>query len=157
MIGRRTSVINVLIIWGLHPQTPVDSWFCINEKMFIQNHEFSFISLHVTCYNNCRKRARLEDLLLKAPDNARAIHFFVDFLEFPVAVYICTDWESTQLDYFTSDYNPMEQTSFNVIQWCVRHHIQYDILYPVRKSSIIKKPRKYIRFLQLKKRVKQIQ
>lgn len=89
---------------------------------------------------------------LNAPDDIKELQIFTKNLNFPVAIFICTDWEKTQLSYL----NPGMHNSESLCRWCISHHIQYQILYPILVSTIFKNPYKYFKFLQLKLRLSKI-
>jgi hypothetical protein len=89
-------------------------------------------------------------LKLNIPDNVKEIHFYKENLNFPIVMYICTCWEKTQLAYL----NPKIHNSESLCRWCISHHIKYQILYPILRSSIVKNPYKYYKYLQLKARLK---
>lgn len=82
-------------------------------------------------------------------DNVKEVQIFKKNLNFPVAVYICNDWEKSQFAYLT----PEKHTTESLCKWCINHSIQYQILYPLRFITILKNPYKYMKFLQLKHRL----
>ena len=82
------------------------------------------------------------NLKLKTPNDLKEFHLFQENLNFPVAMYICNDWEKTQLSYL----NPKVHNSESLCRWCISHHIQYQILYPIRISTIFKNPYKYYKY-----------
>ena len=86
------------------------------------------------------------------PNNLQELHIFQKNLNFPVAIYICSEWEKVQLSYL----NPEKHNSESLCRWCISHHIQYQILYPILVSTIFKNPYKYFKFLQLKARLSKI-
>ena len=92
--------------------------------------------------------------VIKLPEeNLKGLHFFTKGMNFPVVAASYSEWEKQQLSYLESN---LSSTGFNtesICQWCISHNIQYQILYPIRKSSIFKNPYKYYKFIQLKKKL----
>lgn len=92
--------------------------------------------------------------IIKLPeDNLKGLHFFTGGMNFPVVAGSYSEWEKQQLSYLESN---LSSTGFNtesICQWCINHNIQYQILYPLRKISILKNPYKYYKFMQLKKKL----
>jgi hypothetical protein len=82
---------------------------------------------------------------LKAPDGVKEIQVFVDKRRFPVAVYICDDWEKTQLSYF----NPNDHDAVSLCKWCRNHHIQYQVLYPAIVRNLLKEPETYRKYCKI--------
>lgn len=95
----------------------------------------------------------MRQLLDFEPENMKALHFFTQNLNFPVAVATYGDWEEQQLSYLEYNFHSGRYTTTSLCQWCVNHHIQYRIIYPLSFKSIIKNPRKYIDFLRLKRKL----
>ena len=87
--------------------------------------------------------------LLQIP-NLKELHIFKDNLNFPIAIYIVNDWENAQLSYL----DIAKHNSESLCKWCINHHIQYQILYPIQKMSIIKNPYKYFKFMQMQARLR---
>ena len=86
-------------------------------------------------------------------ENLKGLHFFVDGLNFPVAIATYDEWQETQVSYLANHYQSKGSDSESICKWCINHEIQYQILYPLKKSSIIKHPYKYFKFVQLKKKL----
>lgn len=92
--------------------------------------------------------------VLKFPEeNLKGLHFFVEHLNFPVVVATYSDWQETQVSYLSSNYLSQGFNSEAICMWCINHEIQYQILYPMKRSSIIKHPYKYFKFVKLKKKL----
>ncbi len=92
--------------------------------------------------------------IIKLPEeNLQSLHFFTKGMNFPVVAGSYSLWEKQQLSYLESN---LSSTGFNteaLCQWCITHNINYQILYPLKKASILKNPYKYYKFLQLKKKL----
>lgn len=92
--------------------------------------------------------------IIKLPEeNLQGLHFFTKGMNFPVVAGAYSEWEKQQLFYLESN---LCSTGFNteaLCQWCITHNISYQILYPLKKVSILKNPYKYYKFLQLKKKL----
>ena len=73
------------------------------------------------------------------------VHIYADNLEFPVAIYEKDDWDRTQISYLDTSVH----TTRSLIQWCRNHHIDWEILYPLKKSTPFRHPLKHIRYLKL--------
>lgn len=86
--------------------------------------------------------------LLK-PDNLKEVHIYKKNLNFPIVIYICNEWEKVQLSYL----DPSVHNSESLCRWCIAHHIQYQILYPLYLKTIFKNPYKYYKYVQMKKRL----
>lgn len=87
------------------------------------------------------------------PDGMKGLHFYTEGLNFPIAIGTYSDWEEAQVSYLSSN---IKNGGFNteaVCRWCISHQIQYRIIYPIRKRSILKNPYKYYKFLQLKRKL----
>lgn len=87
------------------------------------------------------------------PEGLKSLHFFVEGFNFPVVAASYTNWERQQLSYLASNVQNVYMNTEAICQWCVNHKIKYQILYPIKKSSIILHPYKYLKFLQLKKKL----
>lgn len=87
---------------------------------------------------------------LQTPDNLKEVHIYKENLNFPVIIFICNEWEKTQLAYL----DPKVHNSESLCRWCISHQIQYQILYPIKKSTIIKNPYKYFKYLEMKARLR---
>lgn len=87
------------------------------------------------------------------PNGMKAIHFFIEGLNFPVAIGTYSEWEEVQVSYLSRN---IKSGSFNteaICRWCISHQIQYRIVYPISKKVILHNPYKYYKFLQLKRKL----
>ena len=88
---------------------------------------------------------RNDCMYIKEPSkDTTGIHIY-DHLEFPLMLYEKGDWDRTQRNYLNADVHTTE----SLIRWCRNHHIEYDILYPLKKLSPLKHPIRHIRYLKL--------
>jgi len=78
------------------------------------------------------------------------LHCLTEQLNFPIAIPIYSDWEKTQLQYLLNNIKSTRFNSYEICKWCITHQLAYEILYPLRKSSILKHPYKYYKYLQMK-------
>lgn len=113
---------------------------------------FFIVKKGLICYIRAVRGRKEGHLIIKAPDNVKELHIFEKNLNFPIIIFICTDWEKTQLSYL----NPRAHDSESLCRWCISHHIQYQILYPIFKSTILKNPYKYYKYLQMKVRLSRV-
>lgn len=91
--------------------------------------------------------------LLK-PEGLKELHFITENINFPIAIYICNDWEKVQLSYLHENLKVKHFTSYELCRWCQSHNILFQIFYPLRWISVIKNPYKYLMFLLLKAKLK---
>lgn len=90
--------------------------------------------------------------IIKLPeDNLQELHFFMQGLNFPVVAGSYSEWEKQQLSYLEKNSKGFNTEA--ICQWCINHNIRYQILYPLKKISILKNPYKYYKFIQLKKKL----
>lgn len=94
--------------------------------------------------------------MLNTPDNVKSIHFFKDNIGFPIVIYACSDSETMQVGYLESNVKKGTFTSYLICKWCIAHEISYQIIYPVCKLDILKKPLKFFAFLHLKIKLKMV-
>ena len=73
------------------------------------------------------------------------VHLYSEGLEFPVAVYERNEWDRTQISYLDTS----KHTTKSLIDWCKSHHIEWEILYPIRGSSPFRHPIRHIHYLKL--------
>lgn len=78
------------------------------------------------------------------------LHCLTEQLNFLVAIPIYNEWEKTQFQYLLNNIKSTRLNSFEICKWCISHRLAYKILYPLRKSSILKNPYKYYKYLQMK-------
>lgn len=92
--------------------------------------------------------------VLKLPkENLISLHFFVERLNFPVAAASYNEWEEQQISYLENNYKSLNLNTESICEWCINHNIQYQILYPLNKISILKNPYKYFQYLQLNRKL----
>ena len=92
-----------------------------------------------------RERSERTAMKLRKPTkDITGIHIY-DNLEFPLMLYEKGDWDRAQLSYL----NPSIHTTRSMIQWCRNHHIDFDILYPMKRSTPLRHPIKHLRYLKL--------
>ena len=83
----------------------------------------------------------------------KALHFFAEGLNFPVAIGTYTEWHEVQVSYLAQNIKEGHFNTESICRWCISHSIPYQIIYPISKKVIIKNPYKYYKFLQLKRRL----
>ena len=86
-------------------------------------------------------------------ENLNVLHFFVEHLIFPVAVATYNEWEEQQICYLEKHYECFKMNTESICKWCINHRINYQIIYPINKIFIIKNPYKYLKYLQLKRKL----
>lgn len=79
----------------------------------------------------------------------KEVHLLTEQINFPVAIAVYNDWEKTQVQYLLANIKSTRFTSYSICRWCIVHKIQYQILYPIRKISILKNPYKYYQYIKL--------
>lgn len=67
----------------------------------------------------------------------KEVHLLTEQINFPVAIAVYNDWEKTQVQYLLANIKSTRFTSYSICRWCIVHKIQYQILYPIRKISIL--------------------
>lgn len=87
----------------------------------------------------------------------KALHFFVEGLNFPVAIGTYSEWQEVQVSYLAQNIKTGCFNTESICTWCINHGIPYQIIYPISKKVIIHNPYKYYRFLQLKKKLNLLQ
>lgn len=87
-------------------------------------------------------------------ENLKGLYFYMNGLNFPVALATYSEWEETQVSYLSNNVKSEGFNTESLCRWCISHNIQYRIVYPIKKSSIFKNPYKYLKFLQLKRKLK---
>lgn len=87
------------------------------------------------------------------PEGLKGLHFFVEGFNFPVVAASYSDWEEQQLSYLASNIQKVYMNTEAICQWCIHHKIKCQILYPVRRISILLHPYKYFKCIQLKKKL----
>ena len=91
-----------------------------------------------------------EPLVILNPEGLKEVHFYTKNLAVPIAIYVTSDWESTQVKYLSQ--NIQIHTSKTICEWCEAHHILFNFYYPMPIKYAIKSPRRYVYYLDLKKR-----
>ena len=86
-------------------------------------------------------------------ENLKVVHFFVEHLDFPVAVATYNEWEEQQICYLEKHYECFKMNTESICKWCINHRFNYQIIYPINKIFIIKNPYKYLKYLQLKRKL----
>ena len=89
----------------------------------------------------------------KEPENLKSVHFYIEELSFSIVIYACSEWDEIQINYLNQNYDSAGYTSYTLCKWCQNHNIEYSILYPLSKLSILRNPYKYYKYLQLKIRL----
>ena len=92
--------------------------------------------------------------VLKFEENGlKGLHFFTEKINFPVVAASYSDSEKSQLSCLETNVKSGGFTTEAICKWCIHHHVQYQILYPLKKISIIKNPYKYYQYLMLKRKL----
>lgn len=78
------------------------------------------------------------------------LNILTERLNFPIAIPIHNSWEKTQFKYLENNIRSTRFTSYDICKWCIIHNLEYEILYPLSKSVILKNPYKYYKYLQMK-------
>ncbi len=84
------------------------------------------------------------------PENLKALHFFTEGLNYPIAIAAYSDWQEVQLLYLDHNFHKEHFTTEKLCKWCLSNNLPFQIVYPISKKSIIKNPYKYFKFIQLK-------
>lgn len=83
----------------------------------------------------------------------KKIHFLTDDLNFPVAIAIYSEEEEMKMSYLLKNIKLGDFSTETICKWCVGHRIQFQIVYPLKKISILKNPYKYYQFIRLKRKI----
>ena len=83
----------------------------------------------------------------------KAVRFFTKNLNYPIAMASYNEWQEQQISYLCSNYERLKLNSEELCLWCIRHEIQYQIMYPLKRFPMIRNPYKYYKYLKLKKRL----
>ena len=89
-------------------------------------------------------------------EGLKELHFLTEEINFPIAVPIYDDWQKTQFQYLLSNIKTTTFTSYDICKWCIVHNLQYQIIYPIKKISILKNPYKYYKYIQMCIKLKKI-
>ena len=88
--------------------------------------------------------------MMSPPDEVKEICFYTKNIRFPIAVYICSEWEKTQLNYLDVKIHTVE----TIAKWCISHNISYQIIYFLNFKSFIKNPKRTLAYLKLMRNLK---
>ena len=89
--------------------------------------------------------------IIKLPkENLKSLNFFIDGLYFQVVVAAYDENEENKISYLKTLCDNKRFNTEEICKWCINQNIQYQILYPVKKRSIVKNPIKFIRCIKLK-------
>jgi hypothetical protein len=79
------------------------------------------------------------------PKGSKEIHVFVERHRHPIAVFLRDDWEKTQLEYV----NPNNTSTDDLCEWCDKHNIKYQVLYPSVIKDITRNPFMYHKYRKM--------
>lgn len=102
------------------------------------------------CCNSIKMEEKGFRMKIDIPENVESIHFFTKDLCFPVAVYSRSKEERTKIEYMKRSFDTAGHTTGSLCIWCIRHHVEFQIMYPIRKVTVVKNPYKALKYLQLK-------
>lgn len=85
--------------------------------------------------------------MISPPDGVKEICFYTKNISFPIAIYICSDWEKTQLSYLDINIHTIE----TIAKWCINHNISYQIMYILNFKSLIKNPKRAFTYIRIKR------
>lgn len=88
------------------------------------------------------------------PNGLQGLHFFTEGLKFPIVIGTYSAWEETQVSYLADNIRYGYCTTEDICRWCINHQIQYQIIYPIRRRSIVMHPYKYYKYLELNRKIK---
>lgn len=95
----------------------------------------------------------MKQLLKFKKEGLKGLHFFTKNLNYPVVVASYDEWEEQQLAYLKSGFDLKNFTTESLCRWCACHHVQYQIVYPLGMKSIFRNPYKYLKYLQLRRKL----
>ena len=98
----------------------------------------------------------MKQILKFKKEGLEGLHFFTENLNYPVVVASYNKWEKQQLTYLENEFGAKNFTTTSLCRWCVSHHVQYQFVYPINIRDIFENPFKYINFLILKRRLKEL-
>lgn len=87
------------------------------------------------------------------PSGLKKIHFFTEDINFPVAIAIYSEQEEMKVSYLLANIKLGDFDTEDICEWCIEHQIQYQVIYPLKKISILKNPYKYYQFIRLKRKI----
>ena len=100
-----------------------------------------------------KERSKMRQALKFKESGMKGLHIFSKRLYFPIVVASYSDWEEQQISYLESHFQSGIFTSISICQWCINHHIHFQILYTLSIKSIFRNPYRYMQYLKLKKRL----
>ena len=83
-------------------------------------------------------------------NNLTGIHLYCDHLEFPVVLYEKSQWDKTQMEYLDTSIHTTE----SLINWANAHKIGFDVIPPLKITTPIRHPLKFLHYIQLKHKYK---
>lgn len=98
------------------------------------------------------KQKKQKKLTLLEPEGLKEVHFLTKGLAVPIALYVTSEWEKTQVKYLYQNIN--FHTTKTICEWCESHHILFNLFYPLPLKYIYKDPKRYIIYLKLKRKYK---
>lgn len=93
----------------------------------------------------------MEKIIKLPSEGIKNLHFMMKGMEFPVVIGTYSEWEDQQVSYLLENQKNAYLSIQDICQWCIRHNILFQVLYPIHKRNILKHPYKYYRYLKLKK------
>lgn len=71
-------------------------------------------------------------------ENLKALHFFVEHLDFPVAVATYNEWEEQQICYLERRYECFKMNTESICKWCIssEKHGKYSTTYKSIEKAI---------------------
>ena len=101
------------------------------------------------------ERRSMKNILGFQEDGLRAIHFYINGLDYPVVAAEYTDHDTCAFQYLDSNVKAGIMNSEQICEWCMNHRIYFRLLYGIRLRHILLNPRKAWEFLELRFRLKQ--
>lgn len=101
------------------------------------------------CVRLIKERKKGGRLIKFKQERLRELHFLTEGINFPIAIPIYDDWQKTQFQYLLENIKSTKFTSYDICCWCIAHKLQYQIIYPIRKISILKNPYKFFKYIQM--------
>lgn len=98
----------------------------------------------------------MKQILKFKKEGLKGLHFFTENLNYPIVVASYDEWEEQQITYLESDFGLKNFTTTSLCQWCLCHRVLYQIFYPLGMKSIFMNPYKYLKFLQLQRKLKEV-
>lgn len=82
-------------------------------------------------------------------DNLKSVNFFTKGIQFPVAIAAYSEWEEQQISYMCKNYNELKMNTEDICKWCIRHHIKYQIMYPMNWKEVVGNPVQYFQYVKM--------